>query len=85
MSRSSILLLATALGVASAVPALAEGGDREPAGGAFMSSYSRSPNAAAGTPSSPYAAAAPIYAEPEATGSLAPPWPPPQTGAALIG
>ncbi|WP_375460208.1 hypothetical protein [uncultured Enterovirga sp.] len=72
MTRLTTLILSAGL-IAASVPALAEhGGDREAAGGAFMSSYSRSPYAAAGAPTSAYATPAPSYAEPEATGSVTP-------------
>lgn len=50
MFRVTILALA----LAAPLPALAEnGGDRMPAGGAFMSSYTRDPYAPRG-PSAPY-------------------------------
>ena len=67
MSKTSILLLCTALSSFMAASARADGGDREPAGGAFMSSYSRSPYASPQA-ASPYAS--PAYVEPETTGTV---------------
>jgi hypothetical protein len=48
--RKSYLL---ALALIAPMPALAEGGDRMPAGGAFMSSYTRDPYAPRG-PGAPF-------------------------------
>lgn len=45
----STLILSVALGL-SPLAAQADGGDREQAGGAFMSSYSRRPDATAAPP-----------------------------------
>ena len=45
--------LALTLALMAPLPALAEGGDRMPAGGAFMSSYARDPYAPRG-PAAPF-------------------------------
>lgn len=57
--------------LALSVPALANGGDREPAGGAFMSSYVTNPYATARSPAEarPQERPAPWFV-PETTGSV---------------
>lgn len=71
MSRMTIALLSAALAASVAGPAGAQsGGDREPAGGAFMSSYAGNPQPSAATPRSSDLAPAPSGREPESTGSI---------------
>lgn len=72
MSRTTTTLVFAALAAAVAAgPASAQsGGDREPAGGAFMSSYAGNPQGSAAQPRSSDLAPARSAAEPDSTGSL---------------
>ncbi len=75
MIRFATAAVATAL-VALPVAALANGGDREPAGGAFMSSYVTAPDATLRSPAQarpldrPAPWSTPGIAGPETTGSV---------------